>query len=63
MILANSLLFLGVCIKSLSVGPANFTVAFSGQFLVGLAQVIVLNVPSQLAFEWFSVREKTLGGF
>lgn len=61
MILCNSLLLLGSVVKTLSVTPPRFWVAFLGQFLVALAQVIVLNVPTTLAFEWFAAEEKTLG--
>lgn len=60
MIICSSLLFVGCLVKSLSVNLADFRVAFLGQILVALAQVIILNIPTQLAFEWFATNEKTL---
>lgn len=61
MITANSILFMGALIKCISVYSRNFSVAFLGQFLVAFAQVIILNIPTKLAFEWFPMHEKTLG--
>lgn len=60
MILVNSLLLIGTSLKLLSVNILRFEVAFCGQLLVALAQVIVLNIPTTLAFEWFACQEKTL---
>lgn len=61
MILCNSLLCCGCIVKLISVDLMSFEVAFLGQVLVALGQVIILNIPTQLAFEWFAAQEKTLG--
>lgn len=60
MIVCVSLLLGGSFFKAISVNLVDFRVAFLGQVLVAIAQVIILNIPSQLAFEWFAVQEKTL---
>lgn len=59
MIVCNVLIFLGCLIKVFSVASVSFGVLFSGQVLIALAQVIILNVPTQLAQEWFPAPEKT----
>lgn len=60
MIMSSFLLFCGSVLKAISVDVVDFGTAFFGQVLVALAQVVILNIPSQLAFEWFAVQEKTL---
>lgn len=59
MITANTLLLFGSGLKLISVDFISFELAFGGQVLVALAQVIILNIPSTLAFEWFAAKEKT----
>lgn len=63
MIVSTSLLLLGSIFKTISVDLKMFEVAFFGQVLVALAQVIILNIPSNLAFEWFPAEEKTLSKY
>lgn len=60
MIVCGSLITFGCLVKTLSVNFMSFAVAFMGQFLVALGQVIILNIPTQLAFEWFAANEKML---
>lgn len=60
MIICGSLTLSGCLVKFISVDLMSFSVAFIGQILVALAQVIILNIPTQLAFEWFAAQEKTL---
>ncbi|XP_024889806.1 feline leukemia virus subgroup C receptor-related protein 2-like [Temnothorax curvispinosus] len=56
-IIGTGLNCLGAWIKTLSVQPDRFYVAFIGHSVVALAQTMVLQLPGRIAAQWFPATE------
>ncbi|KAM0727467.1 Choline/ethanolamine transporter flvcr2b [Formica fusca] len=56
-ILGSGLSTLGAWIKTFSVHPDRFYIAFIGQSIVGFTQTLILPIPGRLAAQWFPSNE------